>query len=83
MFLLSGADASVNAAGIFAVKNMLKDARRLAKSLPQAKKAAIEAMCKEIDDLAKELAELQAYGQVSMLLVFVFVLGVVEECECV
>ena len=50
---------------------MLKDARRLAKNMPPAKKAAIEKICAEIDELAKELATLQASGQVRVCVVHV------------
>ena len=56
----SGSDAAVNKAGLAAVEAVLKDSRRM----PQAKKAAIEKMCAEIDELAKELAALQASGKV-------------------
>lgn len=58
----------MNKAAILALQSVLKEARRTAKGLPSAKKAAIEKMCVEIDELAKELAELQAAGQVCLLL---------------
>ena len=48
-----------------AVEAVLKDARRIAKSLPVAKRAEIEKICSEIEALAKELADLQAKGLVS------------------
>ena len=56
----------MNREGILAVENVLKDARRMAKSLPKDKREAIEKLCNEIDELAKELAMLQAKGEVSM-----------------
>ncbi len=58
----------MNKAGLAAVEAVLKDARRMARNMPQAKKAAIEKMCAEIDELAKELAALQASGKVRGLL---------------
>ena len=59
-----GGDAAVNKAGLAAVEAVLRDARRLARHMPSAKKAAIEKLCAEIDELAKELAMLQANGEV-------------------
>ena len=55
----------VNRRGIQAVEEVLKEARRLARGLPPEKREAIEQMCTEIEALMKELAELQAKGQVS------------------
>ena len=43
---------------------MLKEARRLARGLPPEKREAIEKICTEIEALMKELAELQAKGEV-------------------
>ena len=43
---------------------MLKEARRLARGLPPEKREAIEKICTEIEALMKELAELQARGEV-------------------
>ena len=43
---------------------MLKEARKLARTLPPEKRAAIEEMCNEIEALMKELADLQARGLV-------------------
>ena len=54
----------VNKRGIQAVEEVLKEARRLAKGLPPEKREAIEKICTEIESLMKELAELQANGQV-------------------
>ena len=47
-----------------AVEAVLREARRMARGLPAEKRAAIEAICSEIDQLARELAELQARGEV-------------------
>ena len=47
-----------------AVKSVLKEARKIARTLPSEKRAAVEAMCNEIEALMKELAELQARGEV-------------------
>ena len=58
----------MNKEGIIAVESMLKDARRMAKGFPPSKKAVIETMCAEIDELAKELAVLQAAGEVRSLM---------------
>ena len=44
---------------------MLKEARKIARTLPPEKKAAIEEMCNEIEALMQELADLQARGLVS------------------
>ena len=68
--LLDG-DAEASKAGLASVNAVLKDARRLAKNMPPAKKAAIEKICAEIDELAKELATLQASGQVRVCVVHV------------
>ena len=54
----------VNRQGILAVQNVLKEARRIAKALPKDKRDYIEGLCAEIDALSKELAELQAKGEV-------------------
>ena len=56
----------MNREGQLAVQSVLKDARRIARSLAPDKRAAIEQLCNEIDELAKELAELQARGEVCM-----------------
>ena len=61
----TGADAELNRQGIEAVKSVLKEARKLARSLPPEKRAAIEQMCDEIEALMQELADLQARGLVS------------------
>ncbi len=66
---LSGKDAALNREGILAVQSVLKEARRMAKSLPKEKKEAIEKLCAEIDAMVKELAELQAKGQVRVYIV--------------
>ena len=42
----------------------MKEARKIARTLPSEKRAAVEAMCVEIEALMKELAELQARGEV-------------------
>ena len=60
----SGADAELNKRGIEAVKSVLKEARKLARTMPPEKRAAIEAMCNEIEALMQELADLQARGLV-------------------
>ena len=60
----TGADAELNRQGIEAVKSVLKEARKLARSLPPEKRAAIEQMCDEIEALMQELADLQARGLV-------------------
>ena len=62
---LLGADAEVNRQGIEAVKSVLKEARKIARTLPPEKRAAIEEMCNEIEALMQELADLQARGLVS------------------
>lgn len=54
----------MNRAGILAVESVLKEAKRIAKTLSAEKRAAIEKLCAEIDVLSKELAELQARGEV-------------------
>ena len=54
----------MNRRGIQAVEEVLKEARRLAKGLPPEKREAIEKICTEIEALMKELAELQAKGEV-------------------
>ena len=59
-----GTDAELNRKGVGAVEAVLKEARKLARSLPPDKRAAIEQLCNEIDALVKELAELQARGEV-------------------
>ena len=59
-----GADAELNKRGIQAVEEVLKEARRLARGLPPEKREAIEKICTEIEALMKELAELQAKGEV-------------------
>lgn len=59
-----GQDAALNREGILAVESVLKEARRMAKTLPQDKRAVIEELCTEIDAMVKELAELQAKGLV-------------------
>ena len=59
-----GADAELNKRGIQAVEEVLKEARRLARGLPPEKREAIEKICTEIEALMKELAELQARGEV-------------------
>ena len=59
-----GADAELNRRGIQAVEEVLKEARRLARGLPPEKREAIEKICTEIEALMKELAELQARGEV-------------------
>ena len=64
-YIATGADATLNARGIQSVEEVLKEARRLAKGLPPEKREAIENLCSEIESLMKELAELQAKGQVS------------------
>ena len=46
------------------MQSVLKEARRIAKTLPAEKRKFIEGLCDEIDQLAKELAELQARGEV-------------------
>ena len=61
----TGADAEVNRQGIEAVKSVLKEARKIARTLPPEKRAAIEEMCNEIEALMQELADLQARGLVS------------------
>jgi vinculin len=58
----TGADAEVNRQGIEAVKSVLKEARKIARTLPPEKRAAIEEMCNEIEALMQELADLQARG---------------------
>ena len=60
----TGANAELNRQGIEAVKSVLKEARKLARTLPLEKRAAIEEMCNEIEALMQELAELQARGEV-------------------
>ena len=65
-YVATGADATLNARGIQAVEEVLKEARKLAKGLPPEKREAIEKLCSEIESLMKELAELQAKGQVSV-----------------
>ena len=54
----------MNKAGLEAVQEVLKEARKLARGLAPDKKAAIEQICDEIDSLMRELAELQARGEV-------------------
>ena len=61
----SGADAEMNKRGIDAVKGVLKEARKIARTLPPERRAAIEEMCNEIEALMQELADLQARGLVS------------------
>ena len=61
----AGTDAELNKQGIDAVKAVLKEARKLARTLPPEKRAAIEEMCNEIEALMQELADLQARGLVS------------------
>lgn len=60
-----GQDPETDKKGIEAVEAVLKDARRIAKSLPAAKRATVEKICSEIEALTKELADLQARGLVS------------------
>lgn len=60
-----GANAELNRQGIDAVKSVLKEARKIARTLPPEKRAAIEQMCDEIEALMQELADLQARGLVS------------------
>lgn len=60
-----GANAELNRQGIDAVKSVLKEARKIARTLPPEKRAAIEQMCNEIEALMQELADLQARGLVS------------------
>jgi len=62
---LPDGDAAACKAGLAAVDAVLKDAKRLAKNMSPEKKAAIEKICAEIEELSKELASLQASGQVS------------------
>lgn len=57
----------MNREGILAVESVLKEARRIAKTLPQDKRTAIEELCAEIDAMTKELADLQAQGMVMVL----------------
>ena len=59
----------VNKRGIQAVEEVLKEARRLARGLPPEKREAIEKICSEIEALMKELADLQARGEVCLLCV--------------
>ena len=59
-----GVDAEVNRQGIEAVKSVLKEARKIARTLSPEKRAAIEEMCNEIEALMQELADLQARGLV-------------------
>ena len=54
----------MNKKGLQAVEAVLKDARRIAKTLSPEKRTAVEKICSEIEALARELAELQAKGQV-------------------
>ena len=54
----------MNRRGIEAVKSVLKEARKIARTLPPGKRAAIEQMCDEIEALMQELADLQARGLV-------------------
>ena len=64
VYVCAGADAEVNRQGIEAVKSVLKEARKVARTLSPEKRAAIEAMCDEIEALMQELADLQARGLV-------------------
>ena len=64
MSVNTGADAEMNRQGIEAVKSVLKEARKIARTLPPEKRAAIEEMCNEIEALMQELADLQARGLV-------------------
>ena len=50
------------------MKEVLKDARRLARGLAPEKRAFIEKLCDEIEALSKELADLQAKGLVRVQL---------------
>jgi len=43
---------------------VLKDARRIAKTLSPEKRAVVEQICSEIEAMMRELADLQAKGQV-------------------
>ena len=46
------------------MQSVLKEAKRFAKTLSPEKRAAIEKLCSEIDELTKELEALQAKGEV-------------------
>ncbi len=61
---LAGTDPVINKKSLEAVEAVLSNARRIAKTLSPEKKAAVEAICSEIEMLMRELAELQANGQV-------------------
>ena len=61
----TGQDSETDKKGLEAVEAVLRDARRIAKTLSPAKRAEVEKIISEIEALAKELAELQARGLVS------------------
>ncbi len=59
-----GTDPEINKKSLEAVVAVLSNARRIAKTFSPEKKAVVEAICSEIETLMRELAELQANGQV-------------------
>ena len=63
--MYTGKNPELDKVGMEAVEAVLREARRMARGLPAEKRVAIEAICSEIDQLAKELAELQARGEVT------------------
>ena len=57
----------MNKAGIEAVMDVLRDARKVAKTLPNEKRVVIEKICSEIEALMQELEALQARGEVRLI----------------
>ena len=56
---LSGEDVSSKQEGILAAESVLKEAKRIAKTLPPERRKALEDISTEINAMAKELAELE------------------------
>ena len=61
---LPGKSKETDEAGIAAVHSVTADARRIAQSFSPQRRTEVEKLCNEIDSLVKELAELQARGEV-------------------
>ena len=59
-----GKDPETDKQGMEAVEAVLKEARKIAKTLAPEQRTVIEQLCSEIEALSKELAELQARGEV-------------------